>query len=426
MMPSTTWRPASKKRIVDPVRPRPLSKASFGFLWLFVFCVPWENMSLVPGLGTIGRLVGMAAFGVGILGTLDSGRVTKMTAPQMLMAAFCWWRAMTYLWTLDSAETVREIGTTLQLIGMVWLLNQYAQGATRQASLLQAFVLGTCVSAIGTIYAYVSGTFADQQYLRYAPSGFNPGDLALVLVLSLPMSVYLILQPQHSVLALVNRVHLILTGIAILLTAARGALIAVLATLVMAPFAVKRMSPKQMLLMFLVGAIGAGVMMSTVPDTSWERLSSIMDEVKYGNLNERVDIWKAGIDLFRTRPFIGVGAGAYLTGVKSILGVGWVAHNTFLSVLVEEGAIGFVFFGLILWTLIATILRHTALEKRLWLALLLAWAVGVMDLSWDSRKPTWLLFGLISLQPLYASRGCGANAKRRQETLVDDTCLVQS
>ena len=402
---------SSPKQSIEPeadaVLNRPLSRLGFAFVWLFIFSVPWENMSVIEGLGTIGRTIGMVAFGFGILAVLDRGKLRRMDGAQILMIAFGCWRMMTYFWSFSPDGTLHAIGTTLQVIGMIWLLNQYGFGRTQRLALLQAFVLGTCVSSIGTIHAYLSGTFADDQYLRYAAKGFNPVDLALILVLSLPISLYLSVQRGGVVSPWINRIHLILASIAILLTAARGPLVALVPVLLVVPAVLKRMSGRNVLVLALIGVIGLAVIVSIVPDTSWDRLAGIADEIKYGTLNDRTGIWKAGIDLFRMRPFVGVGAGAYGTGVQSTLGIDWVAHNTFLSVLVEEGAIGFAIFGLLLWKLLGTVIQAPRLEKWLWLAVLLAWTVGVMDLSWEDRKATWVIFVLISLQPAFKRRRSG-------------------
>jgi O-antigen ligase len=377
-----------------------LSGAAFGCLWLFVFSVPWENMSLIDGLGTMGRMTGMIAFGVGVLAFADVPKLHKINAPQVLMMAFFCWRTLTFLWTMDEDQTLREIGTMVQFTGMIWLLNQYARSRGRQVLLLQAYVLGTIVSGAGTVYQYLSGSVADGMYLRYAAQGFNPGDLALIFVLSIPMSLYLMTQRKGCASPWINRLHLGLTTVAILLNAARGVLLAAVPTVMMAPKAIGRMTSKQVLGLVVAGAIGVVAVVSVVPETSWTRLSTIADEVRYGDLNVRKDIWKAGIEMLRRRPFIGVGAGAYDTSVQSIMGTAWVAHNTFLSVLVEEGVIGFALFGLMLCSLWIRNLKVDPLERRLWMVMLMVWAVGVMELTWESRKPTWLVFGLMSVAPV--------------------------
>jgi hypothetical protein len=42
----------------------------------------------------------------------------------------------------------------------------------------------------------------------------------------------------------------------------------------------------------------------------------------------------------------------------------------------------------------ASRMRH--LERCLWLTLMLTWTIGVSALTWEYRKPTWLLFGLLA------------------------------
>ena len=75
--------------------------------------------------------------------------------------------------------------------------------------------------------------------------------------------------------------------------------------------------------------------------------------------------------------------------------VGKVAHNTYLSVLVEVGLVGFSLFALMLIIVGVQAVRQPRWESRLWLATLLTWALGAFSLTWENRKQTWLVLGLI-------------------------------
>jgi O-antigen ligase len=81
----------------------------------------------------------------------------------------------------------------------------------------------------------------------------------------------------------------------------------------------------------------------------------------------------------------------------------YVAHNTFLSVLVELGIVGALLLGGLLVSAFRSALRMPSLERCLWVALLLTWSVGVSSLTWEYRKPTWFLFGILAAH-VYARR----------------------
>jgi O-antigen ligase len=136
-----------------------------------------------------------------------------------------------------------------------------------------------------------------------------------------------------------------------------------------------------------------------VPAASWKRLGSAAEEVSQGTLNSRTVLWKAGLDEFRNMPFGGIGAGAYPEASAKVIGRPWafvpVAHNSFISVLVETGIIGIAIFLFMLSLLVRSALAMPGITRSFWLTLLAVWTIGVCSLTWEYRKPTWLLFALL-------------------------------
>jgi fatty acid desaturase len=126
---------------------------------------------------------------------------------------------------------------------LVWLLSQFATEEPEQKHLMRAFVLGTYVAAGGTVWSYITGVVVN--YNRFSLYGFNPGDLGLTLALSLPMSIYLMTEEKRPMLAWVYRIQVIAAIGAILLTAARGALIAAIVGLLIVPFLMPKWSVGQ-------------------------------------------------------------------------------------------------------------------------------------------------------------------------------------
>jgi len=118
------------------------------------------------------------------------------------------------------------------------------------------------------------------------------------------------------------------------------------------------------------------------------------------DLHGRVDIWREGIAVLSQHPIVGIGSGAFHTAVES----GNVAHNAFISVLVEVGVIGFVLFAAILAIAVYAAMHQPRWDSILWLTVLLVWALGVSVHSWEQKKVTWLFLSLVVISASMFSR----------------------
>jgi len=382
-------------------------KAAFFFLWILIFVIPWENGVVIHGFGTLSRVVGIPAFGMALLAILECGTLRALALQQVIMLFFLVWGGLTYFWSFAPSSTVTSIYTFVQLFTMVWLIWEFAQTRREQLLLLRAYSLGSIVSSVGTLTGFFQGT--GPQSGRYSGLGFNPGDLAFILALAIPISLYLAVQERNKILMWVDGAATALAFCAIVLTASRGPLIACTPTLLMFPFLFPKLrwGRNIVLLIFLaLAGIGSWLFM---PEKSWSRLSTIGTEITSGTLNERTMIWQVGWQVFGQAPFQGVGSEAYAPAVEHTLGLAsnadkadtgvvvarLVAHNTFFSILVEQGAIGFALFFALLLTLALSAWKLPRADRVFWLCILLTWAIGASDLTWEERKPTWFIFGLL-------------------------------
>jgi O-antigen ligase len=375
-------------------RTKPLHSLAFLFLWLFVFTIPWENIIVLPTLGTISRVVGIVAFGIAAIAVLASGWLALPTRFHLVAIIFVSWGALSFLWSLDPGLTRQRIWTYFQLLMMLWLIWELAPGEREQVGLMQAYVLGAYVSAGDTFYSYLLNQ--TELLRRYMATGFDPNDLGLTLALGIPMAWYLATARRRGLFTWVYRLYVPVALLAILLTASRGAFLATLGALSIVIFTYPRLNTWQKVALIIVVGITIYAIQTFVPAYSWQRLATIQAELQRGSdLNYRRYIWQAGLELFTHHPILGVGAGVFNEGVTYVLSVGKASHNTFLSVLVEQGVIGLGIFAAMLAIAFVSLRRLPPLERTLWIVLLFTWMVGASSLTWEHRKATWFIFGLL-------------------------------
>ena len=385
---------------------------AFASLWLMVFAMPWEDAFTIPGFGTSVRLVGMVAFALGVFTVLERGKIRQPALGHVIMILFVMMAGLSFLWSLYPEGTLIEAFSYVQLLTMVWLIWELAPDLQKQMHLMRAYVLGTFVSAIDTVYLFLA--HQESAYQRYAGAKLDANDLGLIMALSVPMSYYLLIHSKGWIVWLC-RLQLILAGTTILLTASRGASLATAVGLTIVPLTQARLNGRQRVALLLTVVLLISSALYFVPATSWERLATLPTEFTQGTLTGRTIIWKAGWEIFRSHPFFGIGANAFRLVVSRVLTdpihLGEAdpappAHNTFLSVLVEQGVLGFAVFCALLIALAVSLRGMPPFPQRLWIVSLAVWIVGVSSLTWEMRKPTWFFFGLLMAQ-------CGSIAQMK-------------
>src|SRR5215470_372558 len=119
-----------------------LSSLALGLLCLLVLTIPLENAVFLPGLGCLGRIVGLAAFVIAALALLDAGKLRTLSAAHLMMAAYVVWATLTYFWSEAPAGTLEQVSSYVQLLIMVWLIWQLAPQRSDRVRLMQAYLLG--------------------------------------------------------------------------------------------------------------------------------------------------------------------------------------------------------------------------------------------------------------------------------------------
>ena len=369
---------------------------SFVLSLAFIFVVPWEGVIEFPGLGTAAKLIGLATGASWFAAVLITNRFRKLRPFHIVVCLFVLWNALSLFWSAEPGRTLAQAGKYVQLLGMVIILwDLYTTRAALLAG-LQAFVLGEYV-AIGTAVAnYLAGNAFYTHYQRFSPAEqSNPDGFGFIVVLGIPVAWYLASSMSttrmNALLKVVNFAYIPVAFVGLALSGTRTALIA---SLIGLAYGLGSLTRVRLAARVPIFALLSAAILFLLPHVqslrSFQRLGTTYEEITAGDLNNRVNNWREGLAAVPDHPLVGVGTNMY----RSVNSMGKLAHNSFLSVLVELGLIGFVLFGIILLIALVNVLSQPKWEARFWLAVLAVWAIGASALTYENRKATWLFLSL--------------------------------
>ena len=370
---------------------------ALAFSLVFIFMIPWEGMVSLPGIGTATKYVGLAGAAVWMVAIVIHGQFRKPAPFHIAVYLFLLWNMISVFWSADTNKTVLHLIRWAQLFGLVFII--WDLYTTRAAVLagLQAYVLGAYV-AVGSAFAnFLAGNAYYTHYQRFTPAErTNPDGFGFILALGIPVAWYLAFSISNTkmggLLRLVNYIYIPVALLGIVLSGTRTAFIIAIIGMAfgLASLSNLRLSARVAILLFLL--LSAFVFLPYLqPLRSFQRFSTIGAEITEGDLNNRTNNWREGFDSFADHPLLGVGSNMY----RSVNSLGKLAHNSFLSVLVEVGLIGFALFSIILMIAVIQAWRQPKWDSIFWLTLLAAWAIGASTLSWEFRKATWLFLSLL-------------------------------
>ena len=371
-----------------------MTSLAYAALWLFVFSIPWENVIFIPGVGAVTRLTGMLAAGIVGLVIVASGRMRRWHVFHVAALLFVIWAGCSLL--ISSVNLVKlptRFWTFVMLFVVVWMIWELAPSGQRQLGLLIAYVCGAYVSAVDTILAYRRGA---REFSRFAAGGFDPNDLAMTLALALPMAWYLGMTYRRPLLRWLCRAYLPIGLLAIGLTGSRGGMLASVPALLIVPLSMTNLSPGRLASTIAVLGLAGALGVVYVPEALVQRLGTTGTEIGDLSFGNRFELWVAGLHAFAHRPLVGYGTSGFVQAITPELGsMSRVAHNSFLSVLVEQGIVGLLFYLTMLFAVFRAVLGLSGLERRFALVLIATLVVAMLPLTWEDRKPVWFILAAL-------------------------------
>lgn len=386
-----------------------MSSLAYGALWLFIFSVPWESIIRVENTAIVTRVTGTLAAALALLAVVAAGRFRRWHVFHVAALLFVVWAGCVHMLHASGERLPFKYWTFVQLVLVLWIVWEAAPSRQRQLGLLAAYVLGAYVAAIATIKVYRQGA-GDADIQRFSAGQVDPNDLAMTLALALPMAWYLATTYRHPLMQWAARLYLPVGILTLGLTGSRGGMLAGLVGLLIVPLTMTRLTPAKMVMAIVMLAASGALAIAYVPDRVVQRLATTGLEVQDMNMGGRFKLWEAGIYALGERPVAGFGTGGYKKAITGQLGpAAQVAHNSFVSVLVEQGIVGFVLYMTMFGAVYLALRDLPTLERRFTLVLLAALCTAMMPLTWEDRKPVWVILAmLLGLAQAYVAERGGA------------------
>lgn len=380
--------------------PNLAERVAFAAVLLFVLALPIENMIVLPGVGTLSSGAGLLMVAVSWPAFLTRGGFSFRRPPVAvaIFAAYVLWAFMSLIWTVEASSTLPYAITFAQLFLFVLILWQVCLTRAQWQAVQVAYIIGCTIAAADGFRNML--TDQEAAFQRFAVSNTDPNDYALALVIAIPMA-WQLFAANRGWSRIAYFLYIPVALVAVILSASRGGALAAAVALLVAPFGLRVLDrdAKRVLLMFAIAGMGAVPFLWTdiepIVSSNIERISTLGDELTSGTLNERSSIWAVGMEAFSSRPILGVGGGAFRAAIETEAGMRQPAHNTFISVTVELGSVGLLLFVSIIVVAALPLLRRLSSDTVPSLLMLAALLVGVMSLTWEIRKPTWLVIGLL-------------------------------
>jgi O-antigen ligase len=360
----------------------------------FAFAIPWEySLDIGEPIGNIARVAGLVLLAAAIPAVLLAGRLRRPGALQWAAVAFFLWFCCSALWTIDPPATYARLRAYFQVMMTVWLVWEFAEDPEDLRDLLRAYVAGSWVLAVLTLMNFASPETEGQ--IRFVAEGHDPNDAARFLNFGFPMAALLFEGEPGWTGKLLAFGYLPLGLVGVLLTASRSGFVVAVVALTGCGLMIARRHARGL----VAGAVAlpaiAAALFFLAPRETFERIATIPEQLRRGDLNYRLNIWQAGWQAFAHAPFFGAGAGTFVAEAR--LSPGDTAHNTMLALAVEGGIVALILGAAVVAVSVSSLLETRGQVRIALATALLVWVVSSLTATVEQSRTTWLLLALISL-----------------------------
>ena len=220
-----------------------------------------------------------------------------LLAIMIFATPFSYWRGLSVLTTVNYAKTVCL---------MILLVNLVLHVRT-MAGVLWIVVVAHAPHAAMLIRNYLSGKLIADRAFGVAGGAFgDPNDLALDFVIVLPLTLWLLTRSRRGSARLLCLAMLVLLVAGVVASQSRGGLLGLLAVVALMILGSRHR------LLIAAAAAGLGLfVVAAAPPQTWERIHTIRNYQADENAQNRLSLWRTGLQMWSDHPLTGVGPGAF-------------------------------------------------------------------------------------------------------------------
>ncbi len=375
-----------------------MNKIPYWFLCFFVFSLPWQAHIIIPGLGTVSRLLGFMLVGIGVLYILFKKNLKEPPLFLIIGCAFVFWGLLSYIWSVNQGATIGRFIQNIQFLAMMWLIWEICDSKKDYRILMQLFVIGLFIPVYEMLSMFISDAFG---YYRISAGEFGANRMGLYLSLGIPIAWYLYITQKQNIYNLINLIYIPLAIFCVVLTGSRMGLVATVIGMLIVPltFFNLKTNSKIIVASFSIVCILISLMyyseIAERLERNIERLSETHERIQASDYPGRNIIWQAGMLKIPERPFQGFGAGTsrFVLG-KELHRDQRSAHNTYIAILLDVGIIGIVMMlSIVLIAIIPALSMSYIVRIFTLISIMIIFAVMIVY-NLDIEKSLWFMISM--------------------------------
>jgi O-antigen ligase len=356
-VPSRTKVAAELAREPHPVRFSRLETWDWGWGGLLIFSIllffrPQDQLAAI-GAMHVSDMAAMIGLGAMVLLNLSRRQpITRMTpelGAVLALGAVILLTVPTSIWIGGSVRVFTDEYIKVALIFL--LMVNTITSPRRIERICWVIVLAFGYISIRACFDYTRGMrLYEGSRIGGAAGGFfeNPNDLALNIAAFLPLCFAYVRRPGPWIKRVLSAVIIVFMVATLVFTKSRSGLLGFAAMMVVYVVVSRALTPTTI----LAGIVAGMVVLPALPQSFYERMSSITDERKddTGSYEARKLLLEQAWQIFLEHPLTGVGAGQFMNYGPPGRAEKWrVTHNVLLQMASEIGIFGLIVFSFMIW-----------------------------------------------------------------------------